>query len=63
LNSIRDIADIPLSKKQRSGHLNIFLDDLAHKLESGTLTQPEEKEEPESIEKIVSGGDIPSLNW
>lgn len=30
-----DIAKIPLSKKQRSDHLDIFLDDLAHKLEKG----------------------------
>ena len=30
-----DIAKIPLSKKQRTDHLDIFVDDLAHKLESG----------------------------
>ena len=30
-----DIAKIPLSKKQRSDHLGIFVDDLAYKLESG----------------------------
>lgn len=30
-----DIAKIPLSKKERSDHLDVFLDDLAHKLESG----------------------------
>ena len=30
-----DIANIPLSEKQRSDHLDIFLDDLTQKLEGG----------------------------
>jgi hypothetical protein len=58
-----DIANIPLSKKQRSDHHDIFLDDLVHKLKAETRTAPQEgKEEQKNMERVVSGRDTRFLN-
>ena len=59
-----EVAKIPLSKKQRSDHLDTFLNDLVHKLESGnphTSPTAEEGAKKHGRDRQRQGYKIPQL--